>query len=180
VQSTATSLETTIHCSAAAWAPWRVMRCRTKHSAFRCQIRALHDNSSSKIIRWSGSKFPTGDAWSYHQLNEYWAEGHAKFANSGLMCCYAYVNPRWLIEEILCYVMLYFAYRWFLKPRWSGVGGGGGAGAPAPPPVRAGQAAMDTHWPSASIYQYLHPHTSIPHIRVKLVAIAVEELHSHR
>jgi hypothetical protein len=56
------------------------------------------------------------------------------------------------------------------------VGGGGGAGAPAPPPVRAGQAAMDTHWPGASIYQYLHPHTSIPHIRVKLVAIAVSSI----
>jgi hypothetical protein len=38
-----------------------------------------------KIIRWSGSKFPTGDAWSYHQQNEYRLEGHAKFANFGLM-----------------------------------------------------------------------------------------------
>jgi hypothetical protein len=24
-----------------------------------------------KIIRWYGSKFPIGDAWSYYQLNEY-------------------------------------------------------------------------------------------------------------
>jgi hypothetical protein len=42
-----------------------------QNEAFCISLSALHDNSSSKIIRWSGSKFPTGDAWSYHQLNEY-------------------------------------------------------------------------------------------------------------
>jgi hypothetical protein len=62
------------------------------------------------------------------------------------------------------------------------VGGGGGAGAPAPPPVvlarrpRTRRLSSWRCWPGASIYQYLHPHTSIPHIRVKLVAIAVSSI----